>query len=49
MEKHVCEFNDKVGLGDKEESFIEQGHQVGMKDNRRYHGLTCFEKKMHQH
>jgi hypothetical protein len=29
MEKHVCEFNDKVGLGDKEESFIEQGHQVG--------------------
>jgi len=45
MEKHTCEFNDKHGIGDKEESFIEQGHQVGMKENRRYHGLTNFEKK----
>jgi hypothetical protein len=45
MEKHVCEFNDKYGIGDKEESFIEQGHQVGMKDYRQYHGLTNFEKK----
>jgi len=33
MEKHVCPFNNKWGIGDKEESFIEQGHQVGIKDN----------------
>jgi hypothetical protein len=45
MEKHVCPFKNKWGIGDKEESFIEQGHQVGMKDNRRYAGLTNFEKK----
>ena len=45
MEKHVCEFNRKYGIGDKEESFIEQGHQVGIKDDRRYHGLTSFEKR----
>jgi hypothetical protein len=45
MEKHVCLFNNKWGIGDKEESFIEQGHQVGIKDNRRIAGLTNFEKK----
>jgi hypothetical protein len=28
MKKHVCEFNDRWGIGDKEESFIEQGHQM---------------------
>jgi hypothetical protein len=42
MEKHVCDFNDSCGVGDKEESFVEQGHQVGIKDDRRYHGLTNF-------
>lgn len=45
IEKHVCNFNEKWGIGDKEESFIEQGHQIGIKDNRRYAGLTNFEKK----
>jgi hypothetical protein len=45
MEKHVCGFNKKWGVGDKEESFIEQGHQVGIKDNCRYARLTNFEKK----
>jgi hypothetical protein len=45
MEKHVCKFNRKDGIGDKEESFIEQDHQVGIKDDRRYHRLTSFEKK----
>jgi hypothetical protein len=45
MEKHVCDFNNELGVGDKEESFIEQGHQVGLKEDRRYHGLTNFEKK----
>jgi hypothetical protein len=44
MEKHACELNNKHGVGDKEESFIEQGHQVGLKDDRRYHGLTNLEK-----
>jgi hypothetical protein len=42
MEKHVCDFNDSYGVGDKEESFVEQGHQVGIIDDRRYHGLTNF-------
>ncbi len=45
MEQHVCDFNDAYGVRDKEESFIEQGHQVGVQDDRRYHGLTNFEKK----
>jgi hypothetical protein len=45
MEQHVCDFNDACGVGDKEESFIKQGHQVGVKDDRQYHGLTNFEKK----
>jgi hypothetical protein len=45
MEKYVCDFNNAWGVGDKEESFIEQGHQVGLKDDRRYRGLTNFEKK----
>ena len=45
MEKHVSEFNDKWGIGEKEESFIEQGHQIGVRDNRRYAGLTNFVKK----
>jgi hypothetical protein len=48
MEKHVVPFNDKYGLGDKEESFIELGHQIGIKDNRRYQGMTNFQKKMKQ-
>ena len=29
IEYHVTKFNDKWGIGDKEESFVEQGHQVG--------------------
>jgi hypothetical protein len=33
MEKHVCTFNERWGIGDKVELFIEQGHQVGIKDN----------------
>jgi hypothetical protein len=45
MEQHACSFNDKQGVGDKEESFVEQGHQVGAKENSRYAWLTNFEKK----
>jgi hypothetical protein len=45
MEQHVCKFNDKFGVGDKEESFIEQGHQIGAKDNHQYARLTNFTKK----
>jgi hypothetical protein len=44
MEKHACNFNDSCGLGDKEKSFVEQGHQVGMKDDKRYLGLTSYVK-----
>mgnify|MGYP000306260662 CR=1 FL=1 len=39
LECHICDFHEKWGVGDKEESFIEQGHQVGIKDNRRYKTL----------
>ena len=42
IEKYVCDFNDSYGVDDKEQSFVEQGHQVGIKDDRRYHGLTNF-------
>lgn len=45
MEQHVVVYNNQYGLGDKEESFVEQGHQVGLKENRRYQGLTNFHKK----
>ncbi len=45
MEVHVCDFHDKCGVGDKEESFIEQGHQIGLKENRRYCGLKNFIKR----
>jgi hypothetical protein len=37
--------SEKWGKGEKEESFIEQGHQVGIKEDRRYAGLTNFQKK----
>jgi hypothetical protein len=46
MEQHIVPFNNKYGLGDKEESFIESGHQIGIKENCRYQGITNFEKKM---
>jgi hypothetical protein len=49
MELHTCDFNDKFGIGDKEESFIEQGHQTGIKDDRRYCGLKNLKKKLNQH
>jgi hypothetical protein len=45
MEKHVCGFNEKWGVGDKKELFIEQGHQAGIKNNCHYTGLTNFKKK----
>ncbi len=45
MEAHTCDFHDKWGIGDKEESFIEQGHQIGIKDDRRYCGFKNFRKR----
>ncbi len=45
LEKHVCDFNEKLGAGGKEELFVEQSHQVGLKDDRCYHGLTTFQKR----
>ncbi len=45
MEKYVCDFNNALGIGDTEESSIEQGHQVGLKDDSQYCRLTNFEKK----
>jgi hypothetical protein len=46
MEYHVCSFNDKYGIGDKEESFVEQGHQAGATENSQYAWLTNFEKNL---
>jgi hypothetical protein len=46
IKQHVVPYNNKYGVGDKDESFIEQGHQIGMKDNWQYHGVTNFQKKM---
>jgi hypothetical protein len=43
MEQHIVVYNNKYGLGDKEESFIEQGHQIGMKENQHYHWVTNFQ------
>ncbi len=45
LEKHVCDFNEQWRVGDKKESFVEQGHQVGLKEDRCYHWLTTFEKR----
>jgi len=45
MEAHAFDFHDKWHVGDKEESFIEQGHQIGIKDNHHHHGLKDFKKK----
>jgi hypothetical protein len=45
MECHMCDFNDKFRTGDEEESFIEQGHQVGAKENSRYACLTNLVKR----
>jgi hypothetical protein len=39
MELHTCDFRDKFGVGDKEESFINQEHQTGIKDDCCYSGL----------
>ncbi len=44
MEYHVCDFNKKWGTGDKEESFIEQGHQIRARESSRYTRLTNFLK-----
>jgi hypothetical protein len=43
MEQHIVPFNNKYGLREKEESFIESGHQIGIKENRRYQGMTNFQ------
>lgn len=45
MEVHTCDFNDTYGVGDKEESFIKQGHQTGIKDDHRYCGVKNLKKK----
>jgi hypothetical protein len=44
MELHTCDFNDKFGVGDKEDSFIEQVHQTGIKDDHHYCGLKNLKK-----
>ncbi len=46
MEQHIVPFNNKYGLGDKKESYIESGHQIGIKENHRHQGMTNFQKKM---
>jgi len=34
MEQCIIPFNNKYRLGKKEESFIELGHQIGIKENK---------------
>jgi hypothetical protein len=46
MEQHIIPFNNKNGVGYKEESFIELGHQIGIKENCQYQGVTIFQKKI---
>jgi hypothetical protein len=42
MEAHTCDFHEKWGVADKEESFIEQGHQTGIKDGCHCCGLKSI-------
>ena len=49
MEQHSIPFNNVIGLGDKEEPFIEAGHQIRIKENRWYQGETNFQKKWRNH
>jgi len=46
MEQHIVPCNNKYGVGDKEESFIEMGHQIGLRENRRYQAMKNFQKKL---
>jgi hypothetical protein len=45
IEQHIVPCNNKYVVGDKEESLIELGHQVGPRENHRYQGLKNFRKK----
>jgi hypothetical protein len=42
MDKYVCDYGDVYGVGDKEESYGEPGHWLGIKVDRRYYGLNHF-------
>ncbi len=46
MEKHVCTFNEKWGIGEKEESFIEQGHKLGLRKIVVMSDLPTFRRKL---
>jgi hypothetical protein len=41
----MSKFNDKCGIGDIEESLVEQGPQVEANNNRCYATLTNLVKK----
>jgi hypothetical protein len=45
IEQNIAPCNNKYRVGDKEDSFIELGHQVGLRENHRYQGLKNFRKK----
>jgi hypothetical protein len=45
IEQHIVVYNKKYGISNKEEFFVEQGHQIGMKENRGYHGVANFKKE----
>jgi hypothetical protein len=45
MEQHIIPFNNKNGVGDKEELFVELGHHIEIKENHWYQGMTNFQKK----
>jgi hypothetical protein len=45
MQQHIVAYNNNYGLCNNKESFIEQGHQIGIKENHRYQGMTNFSKE----
>ena len=44
VDHHICDFNDKHGIGDKDENFIEQRHQGCSKNEDRMKRVANFKK-----
>jgi len=45
VDHHICDFNDKHGIGDKDENFIEQRHQGCSKNEDRTKRVANFQKQ----
>lgn len=42
VDHHICDFNDKHGIGDKDDNFIEQRHQGCSKNEDRTKRVANF-------